>query len=234
MSGPAPSAGVSPRVVCHDEGSGADGPAACLRVGAVCREHPGRRLREHEEDRRAGRCVRRAARSGSSLAASATDPGARRPPIRRCLVPRRSRRGDRQAGAYDPSLTPTVTEPLGRVVIWDDGVPRRADRVEMTWTAPTDFRRTLESTDEVVIATTGSGMVVPRVLSPLVARLVIAKPLKVEANAHPMRIPTRSTHLNCLPALPRSSAPFCWSGRPQPAFPAFSQSFEPATRPLRS
>ncbi|WP_429614900.1 IS110 family transposase [Sphingobium olei] len=46
------------------------------------------------------------------------------------------------------------------------------------------FGRGLRSTDEVVIEATGNCMAVSRVLSPFVARVVIANPLQVKAIAH--------------------------------------------------
>ena len=73
---------------------------------------------------------------------------------------------------------------FGEVVIWEDGVLRREGRVEMTRTALEGFGRRLEKSDEVVIEATGNCMAVSRVLSPHVARVVIANPLQVKAIAH--------------------------------------------------
>ena len=73
---------------------------------------------------------------------------------------------------------------FGEVVIWENGVLRREGRVEMTRTALEGFGRRLEKTDEVVIEATGNCMAVSRVLSPHVARVVIANPLQVKAIAH--------------------------------------------------
>lgn len=73
---------------------------------------------------------------------------------------------------------------FGEVVIWDKGVLRHAGRVDMTRTALEGFGKSLQATDEVVIEATGNSMAVFRVLSPLVARVIIANPLQVKAIAH--------------------------------------------------
>ncbi len=72
---------------------------------------------------------------------------------------------------------------FGEVVIWDGGILRHAGRVDMTRTALEGFGKGLRSTDEVVIEATGNCMAVSRVLSPFVARVVIANPLQVKAIA---------------------------------------------------
>jgi transposase len=73
---------------------------------------------------------------------------------------------------------------FGEVVIWERGVLRHAGRVDMTGTALEGLGKTLEATDEVVIEATGNSMAAARVLSPFVARVVIANPLQVKAIAH--------------------------------------------------
>jgi transposase len=73
---------------------------------------------------------------------------------------------------------------FGEVVIWQDGRLKRAGRVEMTRTALEGFGKGLNRTDEVVIEATGNSMAVSRVLSPFVAKVVIANPLQVKAIAH--------------------------------------------------
>jgi transposase len=70
------------------------------------------------------------------------------------------------------------------VVIWENGLTRHEGRVDMTRTALEGFGRQLLKTDEVVIEATGNAMAVSRVLSPFVARVVIANPLQVKAIAH--------------------------------------------------
>ena len=73
---------------------------------------------------------------------------------------------------------------FGEVVIWEDGKLRHAGRVDMTRTALEGLGKGLRATDEVVIEATGNCMAVSRVLSPFVARVVIANPLQVKAIAH--------------------------------------------------
>ncbi len=73
---------------------------------------------------------------------------------------------------------------FGEVVIWENGLTRHVGRVDMTRTALEGFARQLLETDEVVIEATGNCMAVSRVLSPHVARVVIANPLQVKAIAH--------------------------------------------------
>lgn len=73
---------------------------------------------------------------------------------------------------------------FGEVVIWEDGKLRHAGRVDMIRTALEGIGKRLQPTDEVVIEATGNCMAVSRVLSPLVARVVIANPLQVKPIAH--------------------------------------------------
>jgi hypothetical protein len=54
----------------------------------------------------------------------------------------------------------------------------------MTRTALEGFGKCLRPSDEVVVEATGNAMAVVRVLSPFVARVVIANPLQVKAIAH--------------------------------------------------
>jgi transposase len=54
----------------------------------------------------------------------------------------------------------------------------------MTRSALEGFGRTLQKDDEVVIEATGNAMAVVRVLSPYVARVIVANPLQVKAIAH--------------------------------------------------
>lgn len=73
---------------------------------------------------------------------------------------------------------------FGEVVVWENGLTRHEGRVDMTRTALEGFARQLQPTDEVVIEATGNAMAVSRVLTPFVARVVIANPLQVKAIAH--------------------------------------------------
>ena len=73
---------------------------------------------------------------------------------------------------------------FAEVVFWEDGRLRPAGRIDMTRSALEGFGRTLTSEDEVVIEATGNTMAVVRVLSPHVARVIVANPLQVKAIAH--------------------------------------------------
>ena len=73
---------------------------------------------------------------------------------------------------------------LWRVVFWEDGQLRPAGRIGMTRSGLEGFGRTLRKDDEVVIEATGNAMAVVRVLSPFVARVIIANPLQVKAIAY--------------------------------------------------
>jgi transposase len=70
------------------------------------------------------------------------------------------------------------------VVFWEDGKLRPAGRVSMTRAGLEGFGRSLGKEDEVVIEATGNAMAVVRVLSPHVARVIVANPLQVKAIAH--------------------------------------------------
>jgi transposase len=72
---------------------------------------------------------------------------------------------------------------FGEVVIWETGILKHAGRVDMTRTALEGFGKGLRPSDEVVIEATGNCMAVSRVLSPFVARVIIANPLQVKAIA---------------------------------------------------
>jgi hypothetical protein len=61
--------------------------------------------------------------------------------------------------------------------MWENGVLRHAGRVGLTRTALEEFGKSLRSTDEVVMEATGNSTAVARVLTPFVARVVIAHPL---------------------------------------------------------
>jgi len=69
-------------------------------------------------------------------------------------------------------------------VAWEDGRLIRLGRVDMTRTALEGVGKGLRPSDEVVVEATGNAMAVVRVLSPFVARVIIANPLQVKAIAH--------------------------------------------------
>ena len=71
---------------------------------------------------------------------------------------------------------------FAEAVAWEDGRLIRLGRVDMTCTALEGFGKSLS--DEVVVEATGNAMAVVRVLSPFVARVMVANPLQVKAIAH--------------------------------------------------
>ena len=73
---------------------------------------------------------------------------------------------------------------FAEVVFWETGKLRPAGRVTMTRAGLEGFGRSLGKEDEVVIEATGNAMAVVRVLSPYVARVIVANPLQVKAIAH--------------------------------------------------
>ena len=73
---------------------------------------------------------------------------------------------------------------FAEVVFWEDGRLRWHGRVDMTRSGLEGFGRSLTKDDEVVVEATGNAMAVVRVLSPYVARVIVANPLQVKAIAH--------------------------------------------------
>ena len=73
---------------------------------------------------------------------------------------------------------------FAEVVFWEDGKLRHFGRVDMTRAALDRFGKTLRRDDEVVVEATGNSLAVVRVLTPFVARAVIADPLQVKAIAY--------------------------------------------------
>lgn len=73
---------------------------------------------------------------------------------------------------------------FAEVVSWEDGRLRPHGRVDMTRSGLEGFTRGLTREDEVVVEATGNAMAVVRVLSPYVARVIVANPLQVRAIAH--------------------------------------------------
>ncbi len=65
---------------------------------------------------------------------------------------------------------------FAEVVFWEDGKLRPAGRISMTRAGLEGFGRSLGKEDEVVIEATGNAMAVVRVLSPYVARVIVANP----------------------------------------------------------
>lgn len=73
---------------------------------------------------------------------------------------------------------------FAEVVFWEDGKLRHHGRVDMSRSGLEGFGRSLEGDEEVVVEATGNAMSVVRVLSPFVARVIVANPMQVKAIAH--------------------------------------------------
>jgi transposase len=73
---------------------------------------------------------------------------------------------------------------FAEVVFWEAGRLRPAGRIDMTRSGLEGFGRGLSNEDEVVVEATGNAMGVMRVLSPYVARVIVANSLQVKAIAH--------------------------------------------------
>jgi transposase len=73
---------------------------------------------------------------------------------------------------------------FAELVFWEDGRLRWHGRVDMTRSGLEGFARSLTKDDEVVVEATGNAMAVVRMLSPYVARVIVANPLQVKAIAH--------------------------------------------------
>ncbi len=73
---------------------------------------------------------------------------------------------------------------FAEVVFWEAGRLRPGGRIDMTRSGLEGFGRSLSKEDEVVVEATGNAMAVVRLLSPYVARVIVANPLQVKAIAH--------------------------------------------------
>jgi transposase len=67
---------------------------------------------------------------------------------------------------------------FAEAVAWEDGRLIRLGRLDMTRTALEGFGKGLRPSDEVVVEATGNAMAVVRVLSPFVARVMVARALR--------------------------------------------------------
>ncbi|MTH94732.1 IS110 family transposase, partial [Roseibium sp. RKSG952] len=77
-----------------------------------------------------------------------------------------------------------VHRSFAQVAIFENGQVAETLRVEMEYEAVLAFARNLRKTDEVVLEATGNTAAIVRLLSPFVARVVIANPMQVKAIAH--------------------------------------------------
>lgn len=83
---------------------------------------------------------------------------------------------------------------FAEAVALEDGVCRRLGRIGMTRDQLEAFAETLQSTDHVVVESTGNATAVLDILAPKVARVAVANPLQVHLIALPRPRPTRSMH----------------------------------------
>lgn len=101
---------------------------------------------------------------------------------------------------------------FGEVVIWENGILRRAGRVGITRTALEGFGRDLAKNNEVVIEATDNCLAV--------ARVVIANPLQVKTIAHAhvktdkidAGILARHYAAGCLPEIRTPDVAAAWAG----------------------
>nr|WP_273507120.1 hypothetical protein [Fulvimarina manganoxydans] len=70
---------------------------------------------------------------------------------------------------------------FAEVVFWEEGRLRHHGRVDMTRSGLEGFAHSLEGDEEIVVEATGNAMSVVRVLSPFVARVIVANPMQVKA-----------------------------------------------------
>jgi hypothetical protein len=100
---------------------------------------------------------------------------------------------------------------FAEVVFWEDGRLRWHGRIDMTRSGLEGFGRSLTKDDEVVLEATGNAMAVVRVLSPHVARVIMANPLQVTVDRRLQA--TRETRDTCAPSCDRCRAGRRWPRR---------------------
>ncbi len=82
------------------------------------------------------------------------------------------------------SIGMDVHRSFAQVAILDAGVVAASFRIVLEHDAVIEFGKSLWRTDEVVLETTGNTSAIVRLLSPFVARVIIANPMQVKAIAH--------------------------------------------------
>lgn len=82
------------------------------------------------------------------------------------------------------SIGMDVHRSFAQVAIFEDGAVSDSFRVDLEHDAVVAFGHGLRSDDEVVLEATGNTSAIVRLLSPFVARVVIANPMQVKAIAH--------------------------------------------------
>src|SRR5438477_3470437 len=133
----------------------------------------------------------------------ATYPVALRARIRSCRVAHCSQAIQGEEQTMRRVIGMDIHRTFAEVVFWEDGKLRPAGRVSMTRSGLEGFGRSLGKEDEVVVEATGNAMAVVRVLTPYVARVIVANPTQVKAIAY-ARIKTDKIDAGVLaPPLPR-------------------------------
>ena len=82
------------------------------------------------------------------------------------------------------SIGMDVHRSFAQVAILEDGLTAKSFRVDLEHDAVLAFGKSLQPDDEVVLEATGNTAAIVRLLTPFVARVVIANPMQVKAIAH--------------------------------------------------
>lgn len=82
------------------------------------------------------------------------------------------------------SIGMDVHRSFAQVAIHEDGLTAKSFRVELEHDAVVAFGKSLRPDDEVVLEATGNTVAIVRLLTPFVARVLIANPMQVKAIAH--------------------------------------------------
>ena len=82
------------------------------------------------------------------------------------------------------SIGMDVHRSFAQIAIFEGGAISETFRIDMEHDAVLVFGRGLRKTDEVVLEATGNTAAIVRLLSPFVARVIIANPMQVKAIAH--------------------------------------------------
>ena len=82
------------------------------------------------------------------------------------------------------SIGMDVHRSFAQVAIHEDGITAKSFRLELEHDTVVAFGKDLRVDDEVVLEATGNTAAIVRLLTPFVARVVIANPMQVKAIAH--------------------------------------------------
>src|ERR1700756_526146 len=76
-----------------------------------------------------------------------------------------------------------VHREFAQIAVWEDGVVRQAGQVPTTPEGLRAFAESLQPSDEVALEATGNTHAIVKLISPLVARVVVSNPMKTRAIA---------------------------------------------------